>query len=135
MKRILLASVSLLAALSAAPVFAGGPCGCCAPAPCVTTCEPCAEECPHDRWAFRIELCEEKCKVEVPTHKWYAITSKTVCEKEDPCTGCKSKTVVVDVLPVEKHCPKWEEKTKYCGTIYMECRPVLDIHCVQAPAK
>jgi hypothetical protein len=127
MRRILTTSLTLLAALTTAPLFAGDPCGC-------ATCGTCAEECcPAERWSFHIERTEQRCKVEVPTHKWYATPSKVVCEKAEPC-GCVTKTTETDIIPVEKCGTKCEERIKVCTTVYMECRPVMDVHRVEVPA-
>ncbi len=124
MRRILTTGLSLLALLSAAQLFAGEPCGCCG---------DCAEECgPAERWYFRIVRTEEKCKVDVPVTKWYAVTSKVACEQQLPC-GTHTKTTVTDIIPIEKCGTKCQEKVKVCTTVYLECRPPMDVHPAPAP--
>lgn len=128
MKRIMTIALGLLAALSAAPLTAGEPCGCCTTCttcPSCTSCSSCgcsscgcAEECcSENRWAFHIDRVETRYKVEVDTHKWYATPSKTTevdqpCQRMvsvtvvDPCTGCKhiEQRMVNDVQKVKTTC-------------------------------
>jgi hypothetical protein len=118
MRRILTLSLTLLAASS---LYAGEPCGC---------CDDC---CSADRWHFRIVRCEEKCKTDVDAHKWYATTSKVVCEQQLPC-GTQTKTTVTDIIPIDTCSKKTVEKVKVCTTVYLECRPVMDVHRVDAGA-
>ena len=121
MKRIMTLSWTLLAALSVAPLYAGEPCGCCV-----------EDTCPTERWSFRIERTEMVEKVQVPVNKWFATPSKVVCEQQLACGAC-TKTTVTDIIPVDKCSTKPQDKIKVCTTIYMECKPVMEIHHVEAP--
>src|SRR5262245_58044806 len=122
MKRIWNVTLTLLVVLAGARVFAGEPCGCCAP---TCGCAPaCCDSC-EDRWYFRIERTEQKCIIEVPTEKWYATPSKVVCEKKE--CNCKEKVTCTEIIPLccKPGCKK-EEKVKVCTTVHMHCGPCMD---------
>ena len=93
---------------------------------------------------------ETRYRVDVEDHKWYVVTAKTTqttvpttrcapVKVVDPCTGCVHtemkeipscdvvKTTCADITPVDECKPKVEERVKVCTTVYLDCKPVVEI--------